>query len=182
MIEISDTFLRGQDTPNELEQPGEEESEPKPRYFIDFKWYEENNRSFSAFARSRLCFSCQSKQEVETERSIPVEGSDGKVMFQTSKATHGDDLLVVIRDCCSQARGFITPDLPVMEIVFRILLANGNQPLTLEEIRARLEEKLTGADRPRTLSSEMLQRILDNDVYYGLRCVPTSADVQSNTL
>ena len=178
MIKISDTFLLGQDTQNDpLQQSSVEDSEPKPRYFIDFQWYEENNRSFSAFVQSRLCFSCQSKLETEVERSIPVETSDGKVVFETRRATYGDDLLAVIRDCCSQARDFIHPNLPVMEIVFRIFLANRNQPLTLEEIEERLGEKLAAADRPRTLSPEILQRMLDNDGYYGLRRVSTSGKV-----
>ena len=178
VIKISETFLLGQDTQNDpLQQPSVEDSEPKPRYFIDFYWYEENNRSLQTFVQSRMCPSCRSKLGIEVERSIPVETGNGKVVFETRKAAYGDDPLAVIRDCCSQARDFIHPNLPVMEIVFRIFLANGNQPLTLEEIEERLEEKLAAADRPRTLSPEILQRMLDNDGYYGLRRVSTSGEV-----
>ncbi|OGO04721.1 MAG: hypothetical protein A2Y60_03085 [Chloroflexi bacterium RBG_13_54_9] len=115
------------------------------------------------------------------ERSTPIETGNGKVVFETRRVVYGDDPLALIRDCCSQASDFITPNLPVMEIVFRIFLANGNEPLTLEEIEERLEEKLAVADRLRTVPLETLQRMLDNDGYYGLRRLPTSADENLGT-
>ena len=56
-----------------------------------------------------------------------------------------------------------------MESVFRLILANGNRPLELEELGNQLRERLDG-DTYRT-SPEMLSRLLDNDRYYGLRQV-----------
>lgn len=98
------------------------------------------------------------------------------MVFETRKVAYGDDLLAVMGECCSKAPDFITPNLPILEIVFRIFLANGNQPLTLEEIERQLVQKLAAADRPHPISLETLQRMLDNDSYYGLRRFPTSGN------
>ena len=77
------------------------------------------------------------------------------------------DLLTTIRDCCSKPADFIADGLPIVESIFRLLLANGNQPLYLEELGNRLNE-LRGGDPYRT-SPEILSRLLKNDRYYGLR-------------
>jgi len=53
--------------------------------------------------------------------------------------------------------------------VFRFFLANGNQPLDLEELGKQLNEQLEG-DTYRT-SAEVLSRLLSHDQYYGLRQV-----------
>jgi hypothetical protein len=54
------------------------------------------------------------------------------------------DLLSNIKDCCSKTPDFITGDLPVLESVFRLFLANGNQPLGLEELQKQLGERRGG--------------------------------------
>ena len=56
-----------------------------------------------------------------------------------------------------------------MECVFRLILANVNQPIDLEELGSRLRERL-GGDTYRT-SPEVLSRLLENDRHYGLRRV-----------
>ncbi|GAI07324.1 unnamed protein product, partial [marine sediment metagenome] len=44
------------------------------------------------------------------------------------------DLLTTIKDCCSKTPGFITDKLPILGSIFRLFLANGNQPLDVEEL------------------------------------------------
>ena len=83
-----------------------------------------------------------------------------------------DDLLSTIRDCCSQTPGFITHKLPILESIFRLFLANSNQPLDLEELEKQLSQ-WRGGDAYHT-SVEVLSRLLSSDRYYGLR------QVQSN--
>ncbi len=119
------------------------------QYYIDFTWYEENNRSFAVLARSRLCPACRDK-------------------LKRSKRSE-EALLLTIKDCCSQIPGFITPKLPILETVFRIFLANGNELLTLEEIRQKLEEY---RGEGFGLTPEALSRLLDNESYYGFRQIP----------
>jgi hypothetical protein len=62
---------------------------------------------------------------------------------------------------------FITGQLPILESIFRLFLANGNQPLDLEELGRQLSE-WRGGDTYRT-SAEILSRLLASDQYYGLR-------------
>ena len=79
------------------------------------------------------------------------------------------ELLSTIRDCCSKTPGFITSKLPILESVFRLFLANGNQPLDLEELEKHLREQSSGYTSH--TSAEMLSRLLSHDQYYGLHQV-----------
>jgi hypothetical protein len=81
-----------------------------------------------------------------------------------------DDFLASIRDCCSRAPEFITPRLPILESVFRLFLANNNQPLDLEELGKRLSQWRGGGASG---ISEILAPLLENDRYYGVRRVET---------
>jgi hypothetical protein len=77
--------------------------------------------------------------------------------------------LSIISRCCSRTPEFITSRLPVLESVFRLFLANGNQPIDLDQLGRELSERLEG-DTYRT-SPEVLSRLLARDQYYGLRQV-----------
>jgi hypothetical protein len=122
--------------------------QPVARWFIDFDWFPQNGRSFSALARERLCPACRQR------------------LTATPPETAAGDLLEAISDCCSKTAGFIHGGLPVLESVFRLFLANGNQPLDLEELSWELSEQRAGGGY-RT-SPQVLSRLLENDRYYGL--------------
>lgn len=123
----------------------------KLRWFIDLEWYQQNNRSFSALAQGCLCAKCS------------------KQLSAKGKKISATDLLSTIKDCCSHNPEFITGQLPILENIVRLFLANGNQPLDLEELGKQLSERC-GRDTYRT-SAEVLSRLLRNDQYYGLRPV-----------
>ena len=121
----------------------------RQRWFIDLDWYQQNNRSFFVLAHSRLCAKCRERLKGEVS---PAE------------------LLSTIKDCCSKTPGFITRELPILESIFRLFLANGNQPLDLEELGKQLSQ-WRGGDAYRT-SAEILFRLLSSDQCYGLKPVP----------
>jgi hypothetical protein len=121
----------------------------KTRWFIDLGWYQQNNRSISALAQNSLCPKCA--KQLCTER----------------KEISANKLLAAIEGCCSNSPDFITDRLPIMAGIFRLFLANGNQPLDLEELGKRLSER-HGGDVYRT-SPEILFRLLKHDRYYGLQ-------------
>ncbi len=125
----------------------------EPRWFIDLDWYQSNRRSFSTLAGRCLCANCRER--------LQVEGGE----------VPADELLTAIRDCCSQEPGFITGELPVLESIFRLFLASGNQPLELEELDQRLSEWRTGSFYH--TSVEVLSRLLKSDQHYGLSQVKT---------
>jgi len=123
--------------------------QPRTRWFIGLDWYQQHNRSLPVLAQSYLCPKCAEKLSAgEGEPSI-------------------DTLLATISGCCSGAPGYIHDQLSIMESVFRLFLANGNQPLYLEELSKQLSE-WRGGDTYRT-SAEILPRLLNKDRYYGLR-------------
>ena len=122
--------------------------QPRPRWFIDLDWYQRNNRSFLLLARGCLCPKCRERLKV-SESEMPAV-----------------DLLSTVKDCCSKSPDFITDKLPILESVFCLFLANGNQPLDLEELGGQLSE-WRGGDTYST-SAEILSRLLKSDHYYGL--------------
>ncbi len=126
--------------------------QPRPQWFIDLDWCQQSNRSFSALAQHCLCAKCRKRLEAKKE-GISI-----------------DNLLAAVKDCCSKNPGFITEKSPILESIFRLFLANGNQPLDLEEVGKQLSEQ-RGGDTYCT-SVEMLSRLLSNDQYYGLRQAP----------
>ena len=120
-----------------------------PRWFIDLDWHQQNNRSFLTLAQGCLCPKCQKRRKGEISAA---------------------DLLATVKKCCSKTPDFITGKLPILESIFRLFLANGNQPLDLEELGRQLSE-WRGGDTYRT-SVEILSRLFASDQYYGLRPVP----------
>jgi hypothetical protein len=129
------------------------DEEIQTRYFVDLNWYPEQGRSFAILAASRLCPISRKKEKSKAEAA----------------------LMRTIKQCCSKREGFLSSNMPLLEMVFRIFLANGNQPLKLGQIQEQLQQ-LGDISGTRDLSIPRLKRILDNDQYYGLRPVPENEE------
>lgn len=161
------------DTFRDLIQADQGAGEPTreaARFFIDTQWYEVNGRSFRAMAQGRFCPECQAKVGQVTEERIPtVDRKSNRVVYETREVRYGDQPMAVIRNCCSKQRNYITPDTPVIEAVFRVFLANGNQPVTVERLREQLSDWISLRDRPHGYAPELLERLIRQDRRYGLR-------------
>ena len=120
-------------------------------YVIDPKKAEEQGRSLEALLLSRRCPSC--KDRIEEGGSLPP------VKEQIKE----------IAKCCANAEGFLRPGMPLREIVFRLLLKGGNQPVSLKDLHYALTEELARPTHPMNISIEALKRILAGDQYYGLK-------------
>ncbi len=121
------------------------------RWAIDIAWLEERGRVFPVMVERCLCAKCRKRLKSEG-KPVDTEG-----------------LLGAARECSAHSGDYITGDLPIMESVFRLILAEGNKPLDLIELGRQLSER-RGVDTYRT-SSEMLWRLLRNDQHYGIRRV-----------
>ena len=121
----------------------------KTRWAIALDWFQQNNRSISALIQNYLCPKCAKQLSAEGKENSP------------------DVLMATVRDCCSHTPDFIHDRLSILESIFRLFLANGNQPLDLEELGKQLSE-LRGGDPYRT-SPEILSRLLKKEWYYGLQ-------------
>jgi hypothetical protein len=104
---------------NSIDKEDTGTNQVSPRWFIDLDWHQQNNCSFFVLAQGRLCPKCQERLKGEISAA---------------------DLLTTIKDCCSQTPNFITGELPILESIFRLFLANGNQLLDLEEMGKQLSE------------------------------------------
>ncbi|TAK25529.1 MAG: hypothetical protein EPO26_03955 [Chloroflexota bacterium] len=140
------------------------------RFFIDTNWYEGQGRSFRAMAQGRFCPACTAKVGSTVEDRVPVvEKKSNRVVFETRDVAYGDQPMAVIRGCCSKQRNYITPDTPLLEAVFRVFLATGNQPATIERIREQLGDWISPRDRPHNYAEELIATLLMHDRGYGLR-------------
>jgi hypothetical protein len=69
-----------------------------------------------------------------------------------------------------------TSRVPVLEAVFRVFLASGNQPSTVERVREQLGDWISLRDRPHGYSGELIERLIQNDHRYGLRAFEMQAE------
>jgi len=136
----------------------EDNGDVKCRYSIDTNWYREQDRSFALLAVSRMCPSSQKKKVPKSETAI----------------------LNALKQCCSKSESFITPDLPLAETIFRLFLANGNKPLSLEHIQSKLQQRFSDISGSRDLSIPKLKRIMDSDRFYGMKPTEAEEEAESN--
>jgi hypothetical protein len=121
------------------------------RWAINVDWLTANSRSLTAMASGSLCAKCRKKLKVD------------------QREAKAGDILKAIKSCCAKSPDFITLGMPLQESMFRVFLANGNQPLTLDELGNQLNNR-RGIDAYRT-SVNVLSRLMRNDQHYGLRSV-----------
>lgn len=150
---------------------GENGAEQAPRFHIERAWYDEHHLSFEDVVRARVCESCRAKFGQEVEERVPkFDKGTGKMQFEMRKVAYGSDPVKVIREHCGRAKGYIAHDMPTLEAVFRVVLLNGNQPMSLQQVREQLAEWCPGGGCQWLLMPmEMLERLVRNDRYYGLR-------------
>ena len=157
----------------------EEQAEQATAYYIDTIWFDENNFAFEDFAQSRMCESCAGRvgEEIE-ERHTVMDKKTGRASFEFHKVRYGANPARVIRECCSKKKDYILPDMPTLEAIFRIYLANGNQPMPLDHVREQLADWCPGGGcQWLLLPMETLERLVQHDNHYGIRphLLPTAA-------
>jgi len=121
------------------------------RWAIALDWFPAHHRSIVVLLRDYLCAECAGR-------------------FAGDADPRPEALIGAIQKCCAAQPDFINERLPIMESVFRLLVAGGNKAATLGELSQQLGER-RGGNAYRT-SPEALDRILRNDRYYGLQPVP----------
>ncbi len=130
------------------ETPAQEEA--SLYYYINFKRLEEDlKRSAATLLKSRL---------------TPLSPS---ALSEDRKSEEDQELLEEIAQYAPAEDGFIKSDMPIQEIIFRMLLLRRNEPTQLTELHHELTESWATPVRPITVSLRSLARILDNDDYYG---------------
>lgn len=129
-----------------------------PRYFIDLEGPCARRRSLPVMIASRRGYKYQGAEPVETLLTADPR-----------------ELIRQIVEDSAQDPDYLLPDTPLKEAIFRVLLANGNQPMTAEEISQKLSQRWAMTANPRDISPRVIQRLLDHSESYCITRVPEPA-------
>ncbi len=125
---------------------------PETRFYIDYGWWDESHLDLRTYLLARLSLGNEGGSELPAERIDLVDAKTGEVrqvdafqyLVQNYFSRHGNDLAL---------QG------SVVDAVFSVLLANGNQPMTIREIAERVQKP-----------SELLVKTFGGaQIYHGIR-------------
>jgi hypothetical protein len=121
---------------------------------IDFDWWRENDRNWHVELRSLLCAEHQ-----QAFADLPEDQMIDWVDPETAEVRQLDGLQNIIITHCARQPGFSDEHTALVDAAFRLLLANGNSPLAVEELAIRL-------NRP---ADTILKTLAGMHVYKGIR-------------
>ena len=121
---------------------------------IDFEWWKESERDWQVYLRSLLCPAHQeSLANLEDGQMIDW------VEENTAEVREVDGIQHALMSHCARQEDFVTQKTALVEAVFRLFLANGNQPMSAEDLAVRM-------GRP---ANTILTTLAGPRVYKGLR-------------
>lgn len=125
-------------------------------FHIDFDWWKQNENDWHVFLRSMLCPEHQ-EAFANMEEGQMIDWVDP----ETAEVKPVNGIQHALMTHCALQPDFLNERTALVEAVFRLFLANGNVPMSAQELSARL-------NRP----AETILRILVGPrVYHGLRPV-----------
>lgn len=124
-------------------------------FHIDMDWWERNNRDIRVYVWETLCDECR-----DDYADYQGPGEVDWVDEETAEVSRVDGLWHSLRTCCSLKADYISPNTPIVDAIFRTFLANGNKPLSVDELYELLDRR-----PPATL----LRILTAGRVYMGIR-------------
>ncbi len=126
-------------------------------FHIDFDWWKQHDSNWRVYLISCLC--AEHQQQIEnTDIDTFIDWIDP----DTAEVQRVDGLQHTLMNHCAKLEGFVTNYTSLVDAVFRTLLANGNTPLSPEELSQQL-------GRP---AMTILLTLTGLRVYKGLRPLP----------
>lgn len=126
----------------------------KTPFHIDFEWWKQNERDWHIFLRSFLCAEHQ-EAFANIEEGDLIDWIDP----QTAEVKPVDGVQHALISHCAQLPDFVNQRTAVVEAIFRMFLANGNIPMSAEELSKKLGKP----------ADTILRTIAGPRVYRGLR-------------
>ena len=120
------------------------------QYYVDIDSEQASGGSAAALVATRRCRSC-AEADGEDLTGDPAEA------------------IATIADHCSTAEDYLLPETPLREAVFRLILADGNEPKSAKEISEALASRWS-SNPARDVSPRILGRLLEHGQSY--RVVP----------
>lgn len=125
-------------------------------FHIDFDWWRQNDNDWHVFVRSLLCPEHQETFK-DWGSSQPIDWIDP----QTAEVREIDGLQHILIEHCAREESFLPEHTALVDAIFRILLVNGNSPMTCVQFAGRLK-------RP---ADTILRTISGPRIYKGIRPV-----------
>lgn len=133
---------------------------PDTPFRIDLEWWKREGQNFRAYLMSHLC-SYHRDQFMTHPEAAEIDWVDPK----TAEVRRVDGLWHILLEHCSRQADFLTPQTPLTDAVFRLLLINRNQPLTPKQMAHALRVRTGRWEDPR----KILQTIGGRVVHLGIR-------------
>jgi hypothetical protein len=125
-------------------------------FHIDFAWWEQNDSDWRVFLRSLLC-----PEHQQALADVQEGGLIDWVDPKTAEVQQVDAIQHALMTHCALQPDFVDPHTAIVEAIFRLFLANGNQPMSAMELSQRL-------NRP---AQTILKTLAGPRVYRGIRPV-----------
>lgn len=123
-------------------------------FHIDFNWWSQNDSNWRVYLQSLLCPEHQ-RAFMGFQEGDMVDWIDP----ETAEVQRVDGLQHILIQHCAKQPGFITDRTTLVDALFRIFLANGNEPMTPQELADKLGRP------PLTI----LKVLSSGQVYRGMR-------------
>lgn len=123
-------------------------------FHIDFDWWRANDNNWHIALQSLLC-----PEHQEAYASVPEGQMIDWVDPETAEVRQLEGVQNTLISHCAKQPGFLDEHTALVDAIFRLLLANGNTPMSVEELGARL-------NRP---SNTILKTIAGPRIYKGLK-------------
>ena len=104
-------------------------------FHIDYDWWKQHDNNWRVHLQSCLCPEHQTVYS-ETSESFTIDWIDPT----TAQVQSVDGLQNILMTHCAIQPDFLTNHTTLVDSVFRIFLANGNSPLTAEEIAQKIDK------------------------------------------
>lgn len=125
-------------------------------FHIDFAWWQAHDRDWKPFLQRMLC-----EEHRQQLAEMPQDEVIDWVDPETAEVHPVDALQHVVMTHCALQPEFLQAKVPIVEAIFRVLLAAGNTPMTPVELGERLNRQ------PQLI----LRTLSGSRVYYGIRPV-----------
>lgn len=155
--------MEAQTTETQTEGEQSEKSQQEVWYVIDPEWYAQRSVDLAHAVRLRRCAEC-------ADSGFPPKG---RPKSRSRKSAPDADLswdveMRSIGACCSAKAGYLSAETSLMEAAFRLLLQNGNQPLSVQGLYEGIRESWAGLEYLRNTNTASLSRMLERQHAYGL--------------
>ncbi len=122
------------------------------KFYIDYSWWDEGHLDLKTYLMARLSLGNELGQEMTADRIDLVDSKTGEVR-------QVDSFQYLVRSYFNRHGNDLATQASVVDSVFSVLLANGNEPLTIAEIAEQVQ-------RPVDL---LIRTFSGPQIYHGIR-------------